>query len=411
MKKVCFFMATPFSVGGEQRVVSIVSNMLIDLGYDVSIMCTDINTPRDYSLYDLNPNVKIEYVRGYNNKYISKIRDKRWDLYYENLSTGKYKNNLFMQKFINCDFFTSVILKNAFNKNDYDYVISLSTIYNTMLACISDKIKAKTIGWQHSSSERYFNLKGERHYNQDKFTKYMFKKLDSYVVLTEHDRRWLKRKYNVDALVINNPKSIISSEVSNLKNKQFLAVGRFVSVKNFTKLIEMFSKFHEKNKSWKLKIVGEGELKQEYLQKIKELKLQKYVTIENYTKNISKHYLSSSIYLMSSLYEGWGMVIGEAIEFGLPVISFNISSAPEMIKNDYNGYIVDNYNEEDYVKYMLDLANDKTKLKEFSKNSKIMSESKSSDIILKKWVKLFKKLNMPKEKVSAKDYVILKNKV
>ena len=58
-------MATPFTLGGEQRVVSVVSNLLLDKGYDVTILCTDNFTPIDYSIYKLNSNINIKFVNEY----------------------------------------------------------------------------------------------------------------------------------------------------------------------------------------------------------------------------------------------------------------------------------------------------------------------------------------------------------
>lgn len=408
MKKVCFFMATPFTKGGEQRVVSIISNLLINKGYDVSIMCTDMTVPRDNKLYGLSDKVNIKYIRGYNNKFFLKIRQKRFKMYEDNLKTGKYKNSLLIQKFINCDLLLKLLLVNSFSKENYDYIISLSSTYNCMLASISDMVNAKTIGWQHSCSERYFDLPGTRHYNQDKFTKYMFKKLDSYIVLTEQDRRYLKKKFNVDTVVINNPKSILTDKVSRLNKNNFLAVGRFVDVKNFSKLIDMFNEFHKVNKDWKLIIVGEGPLKDEYLKQIKKYKLEKYVIIKDYAYNIDKYYLNSSIYLMSSLYEGWGMVLGEAIEFGLPIISFNISSAPEMIKNKHNGYIVKN--EKEYIEKMIELSNNPEKINNYGINSRFMSKKFDNNNIIEKWIKLFENTVAYEDStVVNRKYTIVKN--
>ena len=410
MKKICFFMSTPFTLGGEQRVVSIISNLLIESGYDVTIMCTDMTAIRNNKLYNLNEKVKINYVRGFNNKFVKRIRNKRWDMYYENLKTGKYKNSLFALKFINCDIITQMLLINAFNKGNYDYVISLSTIYNTMLACISDKIKANTVGWQHGSFEQCFCQKERGHYNQDKFTKYMFKKLDKYIVLTNHDKKLVKQKFNENVIVINNPKSIMSDKTTNLKNKQFLAVGRFSEEKNFSLLIDMFNEYHKINKDWKLVIVGEGFLKKEYKEKIRKYNLQEFVIIKNFTSKISKYYLNSSIYLMSSFYEGWGMVIGEAIEFGLPVISFNISSAPEMIKDNYNGYIVNKNNLSKYIDCMVRLSNDEKLLKEFSKNSRTLASNFDNTLILKKWINVFRNIDkLEKEEYVKKGYIIVNN--
>lgn len=388
MKKICFLMETPFTLGGEQRVVSIMSNLLVEKGYDVSIMCTNMTVIRDNTLYNLSDKVKIDYLDGYNNKHFLKLRIKRDILNQENLKTGKYKNSLLMQKFINCDILTTFLLKRKIDKEKYDVVISLG-IYNKILAGVSPYVKAKTVGWQHSSSERYFNFKGEWFYNQDKYTKYMLDRFDEYVVLTNKDKQYIKKKFKKDVIVINNPKSIISSEVTDLKNKSFLAVGRFVPVKNFSGLIDIFREFHKVNKDWNLKIVGDGYLKDEYIKKIKKYRLSKYIKVVDYTKDIGKEYLSSSIYLMSSIQEGWGMVMSEAIEFGLPIISYDITSAPEMIKDGYNGYIIKDYNNEEYLNKMLELSSNENMLKEFSENSRKFSNSKSDDLIIKKWIKLF----------------------
>lgn len=390
-KKICFFMATPFTRGGEQRVVSIVSNLLVEAGYDVTILCTDSKTPVDNSLYNLSDKVNIRYVDGYNGKYVSNMRQKRHKLYLENLTTGKYKDNFIKQKlFINCDLITRLLLIRAFRKGKYDYIVSVASEYNMMLACVSRMIKAKTIGWQNGCFERYFDTPLDRHYNQDKFSRYMFKRLDAYVVLTKHDKKCLKKKFGVDTTVINNPKTFVSEQVSKLDNKQFLAVGRFKPVKNFSGLIDNFNEFHKHNKKWKLVIIGEGELEGEYKKKIKEYGFSDFVKIKKYTKNILKCYLESSVYLMNSLVEGWGMVIGEAMECGLPVISTNISSAPELIKDGQDGFIVKN--DKEFIEKMLLLAKDGKLLKKMAKNAKEASDKRKNKNTLKCWIKLFESL-------------------
>lgn len=390
MKKICFLMATPFTLGGEQRVVTIISNLLIEKGYDVTILCTDVMAKPNYDIYNLNRRVKIGYIGGYNSKIMQRIREKRWKMYSDNLENGTYKDNLSVQKFINCDPLTKFLLIRSIKTENCDVVISLATIYNTMLARISSKIKAKTIGWQHSCSDLYFDTKGLRHYNQDEYTNYMFDSLDEYVVLTEYEKRYIKNRFGKDVTVINNPKSLESTKVSKLEEKIFLAVGRFTQIKNFTTLIDMFNKFHQLNKEWKLYIVGEGELKDEYLRRVQKYSLEGYVKILDKTDDIEKYYLKASAYLMTSLLEGWGMVMGEALEFGLPIIAFDIPSAPEFIKNKYNGFIVPKYDEEKYVECMLKLASDDNILKEMGMHSKEISSQKSNEKIIEEWEKLFK---------------------
>lgn len=388
MEKICFLMATPFTKGGEQRVVSVLSNLLYEKGFDVTILCTDF-TPINYDLYNLNPRVNIIFLDGYQNPVLGEKRVRRDKLYKYNLETGRYKHFLSIQKYINCDNDTRELVANCINKEGFDYVISLSTIYNTMLAVISNRIKAKTIGWQHSCFERYFRTPGERHYNQDKFSKYMFKQLDEYVVLTTHDQQRLKEEFNINSIVINNPKSINSNIVSTLENKKFVALGRFVEVKNYEMLIDMFYEFNKKNKEWTLDIYGEGPLKDKLIEKVKTYNLEDYITIHPYEQNVENCYLNGSVYLMSSLMEGWGMVIGEAMEFGLPVISFNISSAPEMITDNKNGFIVENYNKEMYVNKMLQLAENPDLLHKMGKEARNASLSRTNISIANQWINLF----------------------
>ncbi len=389
---ICFLMATPFTLGGEQRVVTIISNLLVKEGNTVTILCTDEETPINYSTYQMNKKVKIKFIDGYNSIKAKKIREKRLKMERDSVIHGKYKNSLRKLKYIHCDRYTAKLLIKTIKENKFDYVISLSTTYNTMLAVISSKIKAKTIGWQHNCCKRYFDTMGVRHYNQDKFTKYMFKQLDAYVVLTNKDKEYIKNRFHVDSIVINNPKSILSKKVSKLDQKKFLAVGRLVAIKNFETLIDMFNKFHKKNKEWSLSIVGEGELREILEQKVKEYKLEKYVKIEKYTNKVSDYYLNSSCYLMTSLSEGWPMVLGEALEFGLPIISFGITAAPEIIKNGYNGYIVEDYNENVFIKKMLKIAENKELLNKLGHNSKEKANRMINENIAKQWINLMNDL-------------------
>ena len=120
--------------------------------------------------------------------------------------------------------------------------------------------------------------------------------------------------------------------------------------------------------------------------------MEKYIIIKNYTNNVEKYYLSSSILLMPSLYEGWSMVMNEAMEYGLPLITFDLNCSHEIITNGKSGFIVENYNKEKYVKCMLELANDKNKLKRFSQNTIEISKIKSNDRILNEWNELIKSL-------------------
>ena len=109
-------MRTPFTKGGEQRVVSIISNLLVQKGYDVSILCTDLNTKVDYNLYNLDKKVNILYVEGINRRRYNKLADIRSKMYNYNLKTGRFKHSLLLQKFMNCDPYTRRLFIKRINK-------------------------------------------------------------------------------------------------------------------------------------------------------------------------------------------------------------------------------------------------------------------------------------------------------
>ena len=392
MKKIAFLMASPFTKGGEQRIVTVVSNSLQEAGYDVTILCTDPD-PVNYDLYHLNKKVHIKYVEAYyKDPNVINSRIKRDKMNAENANTGKYKHFFWIQKYFICDRLVSKVLSDAINEEDFDYVISVSTMFNTMLAVIADKIRAKTIGWQHSMYDVYFETPGIRHYNQDKFSKYMFKKLDRYVVLSRYDQEKLKEKFHADSVVIHNMNPIDVKSPSQLDKKHFLALGRFVKVKNFELLIDMFYEFHKRNKEWILDIYGEGPLKEALEKKIQEYHLSKFVLLHSYEEDISKCYLNSSIHLVTSQYEGWSLVTTEAMEYGLPTISFDIPCIAERIEDGKNGYLIKRYDQEDFVEKMLLLANDPEKIKEMGKNAREYCHSNPNSQILNQWIQLFNEL-------------------
>ena len=238
--KIAFIMPTPFSLGGEQRVVTVVCNILTDLGYEVSIICTDSKVKENRNMYKLNEKVNILFTE---NKitFFGKIRRKlRKSLLLINRNYGILKKCLFMLKFINTnnELEREIIEINA--KYNFDVLIGVADRYSILLSNISGKIKAKTIGWQHSCYQSYFATKGMHFYNEEKLVKYMFRNLDNYIVLSNLDREKIENKFNFQCKTIYNPKSFELTNTSNLQNKVFLAVGRLEVVKGFDMLIEAY---------------------------------------------------------------------------------------------------------------------------------------------------------------------------
>ena len=123
-------------------------------------------------------------------------------------------------------------------------------------------------------------------------------------------------------------------------SKKFLAVGRFSRLhKGFDLLIEAFRIFAQDNKEWTLDIVGEGVEEPLYRKYIKEYQLQERIHIHPFTNNIQQYYHEAQAYVLSSRWEGFGLVLVEAMAHGLPIISSNLPTSKE-IMGDFGLYFV-----------------------------------------------------------------------
>ena len=136
-------------------------------------------------------------------------------------------------------------------------------------------------------------------------------------------------------------------KVDNENNKfVFLTVGRLVPVKNISLQIRAMAKLVESEKSKveskkiELWIVGDGPEKSNLKSKISKLKLENNVKLLGWQNNPEEFYSQADAFLLTSDYEGWGMVAVEAANYGLPVIMTDVGCAGELIENEKSGLIV-----------------------------------------------------------------------
>ncbi|RDU58709.1 glycosyltransferase, partial [Helicobacter sp. MIT 14-3879] len=188
----------------------------------------------------------------------------------------------------------------------------------------------------------------------------------------------------------------IPLEVSNLDNNNVLSVGRmdYGDQKGFLRLIDIWKIVVDSkdfNPKWNLTIVGDGILKEKIESKIKELNLNSYITLKPFTKEIHKEYLNSSIYVMSSFFEGLPMVLVESGSYGIPLISFDINTGPsDIIEHNKSGYLIKDNDLIDFANKIIILMNDKNKRKEFGlKQREIIQDKFNKDSIMKLWEELF----------------------
>ena len=225
------------------------------------------------------------------------------------------------------------------------------------------------------------------------------KNIDQTVLLTNEDKElhW-KEKNKVS--VIPNP-IIFQSPYppSTTKEKRVIAAGRLVFQKNFSSLIRAWKQVAEIHPDWILEIYGEGGLKIELESLITELDLKKNVFLKGKTTDIFRAMSNSSIYVLSSIYEGLPLVILEAMSCGLPVISYACPCGPKDIITDGKNGVLVNVNDEITLANKINLLIENEELrKQMSDAAKIKAKQYNIENITSKWMNLFKTLQMKKNK-------------
>ena len=170
------------------------------------------------------------------------------------------------------------------------------------------------------------------------------------------------------APIYNESIKFIKSKVHKVDNEDnkfiFLTVGRLVAVKNIGLQIRAMAKLVESEKSKveskkiELWIVGDGPEKSNLKSKISKLKLENNVKLLGWQNNPEEFYSQADAFLLTSDYEGWGMVVIEAASYGLPVIMTDVGCAGELIENEKSGLIVPVNNQVKLEEAMTRIIND-----------------------------------------------------
>ncbi|MCD8007043.1 MAG: glycosyltransferase [Oscillospiraceae bacterium] len=278
------------------------------------------------------------------------------------------------------------------NENNFDVVVGVQAKGAYILGSIADRIKAKTVGWQHNSYASYIESKGIYYWNQDYLFDTYLSKLNAYVVLNEYDEKQYLEKKNIKATTIYNPKSFVSPKKAELNSKRFIAVGALVRAKGFDLLIEAFRIFAQNNPGWELDIFGEGKEHDSLQSMIRNSGLEGQITLRGVSETIDSEMLDSSALLLSSRWEGMPMVVLEALEVGLPVVAFDITAMIPLVDDGKEGIIVPQFDVNSYAQAMERIADDVSLRKSMGKAASQKAECFSVEVIKNKWVDLFESL-------------------
>ncbi|WP_298119873.1 glycosyltransferase family 4 protein [Flavobacterium sp.] len=347
--------------GGLERVLSIKASYLVDkLGYEVTIL--GLNKGCSNLFYEFSNQIKFEEIEvsgnpfSYIKKYISGIKD-----------TIKKLNP---DVVIVCD--------------DGLKAFSLPTILGKAKPIIYERHVSKNI--EIGKDFNVFKLIIAK--TKMKIMEVLGSTFTKFIVLTkENTKEWNLKNLQI----ISNPLSFYPNESATLQNKKVIAVGKQSYQKGYDRLLVSWQTVIAKNPNWKLEIYGKKDSTQGLENLAKELNIASSVTFFEPEKNILPKYLDSSIYVMSSRFEGFGMVLIEAMACGIPCVSFDCPFGPsDIIQNDVDGFLVDNNNTDELTNRLNQLIEDENLRLKMGANAKENVKRFLPETIMSQWDNLFK---------------------
>ena len=357
MAKICFIASSLFTMGGEQRVTAVIANELVK-NNQIIAYTMDEEPDKQNNPYQVDPRIEIRKIRQPEFPLAGRIV--RRMIREVNERTRLLYNRESCYNLLEYAYFCKAWQKQMIQElsgDHYDVMIAVSGGNTIRLGLIADKLDCdKTVGWEHNAYEAYFETKGLYFWHMDQLFGRSIRKLDRCVVLNNYISQKYQEAFGRKCEVIYNPRSFVSENKSSLKNKKFVACGRCIRQKGFDLLLESFHLFAEKESEWTLTIVGDGDMRSQLEEQIERYHLKDRVTITGYTKEVKKYLLDASVYLLSSRWEGFPMVLTEAFEMGLPVVSYNITAIEPLITEGREGYLAESYDVRKFADRMLEMT-------------------------------------------------------
>lgn len=361
--------------GGVEQSIITQANILSEK-HDVELVIT--YQVLDNPAFPINPKVKIKYLtttKPNKEEFLKLLHAKKLiKCFKEGLKSLNilYLKNSTMKKYLkNCN--SDIIISSR---------IAITKILNKA------KTQAITITEEH------------RHHNNDpKYINYLKKACINidYLVAVSKELTDFYHQLLPHVKCIHIPNSLDNTKVkqSTLKNKNVISVGRLSPEKGFLELIDVFVLIHQKDPQTHLNIIGDGPEYEKIKSKIQELKLQEHVTLHGFqSKEYINQYLSkSSLYLMCSYEESFGIVLIEAGSCRVPAIAFDSATgASEIIIDHKSGILIKNRNQELMAKEALNLLNDQQRLKEYGQKAQEIANNYSLEKTKERWLKFIKEV-------------------
>ena len=335
--------------GGAERVVVRMANHWATVGRKVGILTFNTEPPQ----YDLHPNVCLVQagIAAPSAHTLAALR-----------------NNLKRLWILRGWFKTLTPATVISFTEEVNVVVSLAAIGRRFRLILSDRIHPDWFGkrpiWQFLKKKSYH--------------------LADILVVQTQDVKTAYMGFKVPITVINNPLLPSPKRVMDYEKRNIIAVGRLDPQKNFALLIDAFSRVDATG--WTLQIFGEGPLKVALHALIVEKKLEKRVILRGGTNDVFGEMVQASVFVLSSLAEGYPNVLIEAMSVGLAVVSTDCPSGPaEIVEHGQNGLIVPNNNANALANALQTLVNAPTLRQTLGQNAIEISKKLNIETTIKQW--------------------------
>ena len=379
--KIFYILKSFAAKGGEERVMADKMNYLAEYGHEITLITSEqgghsLAFPLNNSIRHIDLNTRFFTIT--NQPILKKLYNlhRMRKQFIERLTT--VVNNL------HPDIMTSTIipLKNIRLTTNVSKSTGVPLILESHLAFKAtvkqNDFANNTIKWHIAKIYDIWNLLPLRHCTQ-------------LITLTNGDAiNW--RKYCKNVSVIPNPVTNIPSTINDVPKmpNRIIAVGRLHAQKGFDLLIEAYSIIADKIPDWYIDIYGHGIEKDNLTKMIHEKGLDKRINLKGETNSIYDEYKKSQFFVLSSRYEGFGLVLVEAMSCGIPCVSFRCEYGPEdIIFDGINGLLANDGDVLDFSNKILWMATHTKKRQEFGNKARQAIFCYDKDYIMRKWISLF----------------------
>jgi glycosyltransferase involved in cell wall biosynthesis len=356
MKRIVYLYSSLAIMGGVERVIVDKMNYLVSYGYEVYMITADQGQhPIPYKLD--------QRVRFYDLqiRFHSQYQYSGWQRFQE----ARRLRQLFHQR-----------LKEKLEEISPDVLVCTTSqdVRNLL------RMKAN-IPLVVESHVNFIDPDSWHHQIRTLYNNYWIGKADAIVTLTQGDaKNWQRVSRNVH-IIPNVVHLNDTGRYSNCTNKRAIFVGRLVEQKGIPDLIKVWRIVNQRHPDWQLDVYGDGQM-----ESISEIRL----FVHPPTSNIMEEYINSSMLLMTSVYEPFGLVLPEAMSCGLPVVAFDCPYGPaDIITDGLDGYVIRDRDIEIFTNHVCELIDDKQLCLEMGRAGVESVQRYTPELIMSMWKNLF----------------------